>query len=620
MKKVLILCGHEPSLDPRIDWAAEAAHKAGYEVRVHGFTIGVVEPKFADREGFETSRGRAETVASKDPEFLKLLLGLKLFPLWILGLAGAVLALVRVILVVRSVSIQAYNALDRVAVFKPVTWVFRTLMGGLYRAVKGAVDRLTDHYPRRLIEGLVGYRWYFNELILKQAVAVWRMFEAENYRPDIIHANDPDCLLAAVVLKKLYGARLIYDAHEYGPEAYLIFPEPKLLFFAYEGLMMRHVDGAVTVTPQIAAKFNQRYRSKPPFHVLPNATPNPKNLKPLDDPFMAATAKGRVRVLFQGGLAAHRGVEELIIAWKNLNPANGVLYIRGPENAFREGLIGHAKATGLLGQSIFFLPSIAEADLTASCLNADIGVISYLSKIENHHGACPNKLSQYMQAGLMVVATNLPFVASVLKASGAGIVFDDKVSGAFEAALLTALTGADLRRSCGQKAKSYAVTHFHYETFWPTIKALYEAEPVPEIEMDKAVAQVSEFVRDKQQERPELEPFLDALSMIDGVFDQKSGPAIQHILKKGLMFVAQEDYDLGQDFERKGEFGMASVAYRRAFRRGHELAGGAYDRVFVAQFSGLKFDYTGLKSRAEAAAKARQNRRLNITDRVLGRG
>lgn len=523
--RLLILCGHEPTLDPRIDWTARAAVEAGWDVRLHGFTIGRVEPKFADPAEYRTTRGRAESAGGRARAVLDRAFRAGVLPRWPLvplGLAAGLFAALWIFwrLVLAPWIILDW-ALEKAGLSRYVTLPVE-------RAVRDLKDRLlaaTAGAPRRWREGLRGYRWYFVELVLKQAAAALERFDFGDWKPDVIHANDPDCLFAAALLKARFAARLTYDAHEYGPDAYLLEPRPRALFYAYEGLMLRQVDAAVTVTPQIAAKFQARYRGRPAFAVVPNAAPTARDLRPLDDPFMRAAARGRVRVLFQGGFAPGRGLEELIEAWRSVDSDAAVLFVRGPETAYRDALVARARETGLLGASIFFLPSVPESELVASAANADVGVISYLSRVENHQGACPNKLSQYMQAGLPVVATDLPFVRSVVEAAGCGLVFDDRAPGAFAAALNRAIAEADWRRAAGEAGRAYARTRFNFSAFAPVLFALWDGREPPAFEAFSTQAPTRDDApagaarQDLEAEHAEFDALL-ALDVSPGVFGE----------------------------------------------------------------------------------------------------
>src|SRR5439155_10191173 len=79
---------------------------------------------------------------------------------------------------------------------------------------------------------------------------------------------------------------------------------------------------------------------------------------------------------------------------------------------------------GLLGRSVFFLDAVAEAELVAAAAEAEIGIVPYRPLIINDRLSCPNKLSQYLHAGLMVIANDLPYVKSVLTDAQAGLFYN----------------------------------------------------------------------------------------------------------------------------------------------------------------------------------------------------
>lgn len=478
MKELLVLCAHEPTIDPRIDWAARAARNAGYKVWIHGWTAGHAKPKAKDPSGCETTRAMPESPRPRRREVLGEALGL-VHPV-LLALLAPVAAIVALAWAIYRLVLAPWVVLDyameKIGLERRTTRRVEAVFALLRHWLFHLVNRLSSGSLLRHLAGLVGYRWYLLEHAVDNAGALLREIESRGHAPDIIHANDPDTLLGAALVKKRYGSRLVYDAHEFGPDAYLMEPRPRAFFFLYERLMLDHVDAAVTVTPQIAEKFNRLYVESLPFRVVPNATPlpDPEELEPQDDPQMEAAAQGRVRFLFQGGYAVNRGVEQVIDEFCRIDEDKAVLFLRGPENAYRKTLIAHAEKTGRLDRSIFFLPSIGEDRLIASAVNADVGLIPYRSCVENHLGACPNKLSQYMQAGILVIANRLPFVAGVVEAAECGLLYDDTEDGDLAAQMRRAVDDPILGERLGRNGQDYARRIYNYETYFPVLQGLYE--------------------------------------------------------------------------------------------------------------------------------------------------
>lgn len=477
-EKLLILCSHEPTLDPRIEWAAEFSARAGYDVKVAGWTEGNPPPKFADTSDYETIRSDTTSAHYSRSEIRKLLKTHRIFsPFATPGivLAAGVLfcfwAPYRLILapwVILDYLLEKFR-LSRFTTV-PIERAGLRLRGTIF----GMLDKVLGRRLSYLIEAGIGYNWYFRTHSMGAAGALLKRLETDEWIPDVIHANDPDAMLGTVLFKKIHGSRIIYDAHEYGPDAYLVRPKPRSIFFAFERQMLRHFDGALTVTPQLADKFQARYKGKPFFHVIPNASPFPTTEKEYRDPVIAEHGQGKVKFLYHGGFAPHRGIEQIMNGFRNIDPENAVLFVRGPENDFKPTLIAHAEEIGVLNRTVFFLESIAEADLIDSARLVDVGVIPYLSHIENHAGACPNKLSQYMHAELSILAVNLEFVANVIEASKGGLTWNDRVNGDFEKKVRTMIEDSSLRETFSGNAKAYGLNSFNYEQYYPILDALYK--------------------------------------------------------------------------------------------------------------------------------------------------
>jgi glycosyltransferase involved in cell wall biosynthesis len=304
-------------------------------------------------------------------------------------------------------------------------------------------------------------------------LAEYLVAEAAISPPEFIHAHVPDGLIAAVVVKHMCGARVVFDAHEYGPDAYLLRPKPRSLFRMIERAIVPHADAAFGVSTPLINLWQARF-PKVPFALLPNASPlSDLNFRPLTPPDQCKGREGRLRVLFQGGFAPERGVDRVISEWVLVEGAD--LYLRGPDGDRRESLMDHARKTGLLNKSVFFLPSLSEDALIAGAAFANIGLIPYASDVENHAIACPNKLGQFMMAGLMILSTRLPFVEQIVAEAECGVTYDDLQKGALAYAVNGLANNRDFVDRSARKASLYARNEFHYEAFASTVMAAYLA-------------------------------------------------------------------------------------------------------------------------------------------------
>lgn len=446
-----MLVAQDPALDPRIDWSASFA---GTEFDVTVIGIGEGERATAESRTSYTVRRCKLTFSPKNVATFAALLFMELsylqriaFCLLVPSLAAALLAL-----------IAGHRLVSRYGTLRT------TLVIGANRLLPPAWR------ARRLRSFLFGLYRHFGPVTGAFLSAV----ESEA-RPDIVHCNDLDTLLVGVRLKKKYGCRVVYDAHEYWPYSDPCFaPLEKRFYILYERLLARQADHVITVNPLLARRFAADYELRN-VTSIPNAVPLKDGRKRMCiDTCVQALAGARLKFLYLGGFAVHRGIEELLWTWKEVDARRAVLFLRGPDNAVRQEHQELADRLGLLDRSVYFLRAVDPDELIDSARSADIGVIPYRPTILNHVYSCPNKLSQYLQAGLMLLTdSNLLYVTQVVTESRAGILYDSNVAGSLLNAVNRILDDPALVRQCKTNAVYFADNHFNWDYFFGSLRDIY---------------------------------------------------------------------------------------------------------------------------------------------------
>ena len=129
---------------------------------------------------------------------------------------------------------------------------------------------------------------------------------------------------------------------------------------------------------------------------------------------------GKARVIFQGVYLRDRGLEELILsaAWYD----SAELYLRGYGD-LEPSLRALVRARGLEGR-VHFLSPAHPARLVESLAGFDVGVVSYRPTTMDHRLCLPNKVFEYLQAGLALAVSALPELARLVEETRAGALFD----------------------------------------------------------------------------------------------------------------------------------------------------------------------------------------------------
>lgn len=243
---------------------------------------------------------------------------------------------------------------------------------------------------------------------------------AVRLRPDVVHAHDAAMLAPGLLAARLAGARLVYDSHELATGV-----QWRTRFWAFvvrtlERVAVPRADAVVTVSDGIARTLRVRYR-------LPRAPVVVRNVPDVDG---AAPAGGDLRreigvgdaplILHHGSAARGRGCEALVGAVARL-PEPHLLFL-GPENrADVERLEAAARAAGVADR-VHITARVPVGDVLGAAAQADVGVSLLEDTCENHRLALPNKVFDYLAAGLPVVVSDLPELGRLVRERGIGAV------------------------------------------------------------------------------------------------------------------------------------------------------------------------------------------------------
>ena len=460
--RVLMLCAHEPTVDPRIRWEAEGA-TTQFDVTVLGFNR-AQDPLPA----LEPSRGytirRVPHVEVSALHYFR-------------RLAETLDPISRVTLIVLGV------------VFFPLLALLELCFRVLRTAYRNTKEPLDRHVPTLLRIARTMLAWirstraaYVMALLRAQfappTLFFWNAIVAMRDKPDIVHCNDLDTLLVGVLAKKHFGSRVVYDAHEYFPHS-----DPngrwldRAFFHALEKTLARKADSVITVNHQMADVIRTAY-GLPSVESVPNAEPWTGCQVFASCSRMRTLARGRVSVLFQGRFSPGRGIEEVLEAWKHVDPSLAVLFLRGPDNIWRRDLVSQAERLGILDVSVHFLDSVGEDDLISAAAEADVGLIPYKGEVAGYKYACPNKLSQYLHAGLMIITNDLPYVREVIEEADAGLHYSLSDSGTLVEVVHRIARNPDLLKRARANARRYAREKFNWQVFSPTLYDAYRSDRV----------------------------------------------------------------------------------------------------------------------------------------------
>ena len=236
-------------------------------------------------------------------------------------------------------------------------------------------------------------------------------------RPDVVHAHDAAMLFPGLLGARLTGARLVYDSHELATGVPYRERGWGRVVGAIERAVVPRCDAVITVSGGIARRLQERYR----LPATPTVVRNVSALKrggPGGLRSRLGLGLGVPLVLHQGAPAPGRGCEILVDAVAELDGVH-LVFLGDPEPGYGRQLVGHIRRRQVQDRATV-LPSVPLDDLLAWTAEADVGVTLLQDSCENHRLALPNKLFEYIAAGIPVVASALPEIEGLVTSYGVG--------------------------------------------------------------------------------------------------------------------------------------------------------------------------------------------------------
>lgn len=297
---------------------------------------------------------------------------------------------------------------------------------------------------------------------LRIARRLWRVWRAaRNVRADICHFHEPVLVLVAL-LCKFRGARVVYDVHELHLSTLEYAPRrsraKELGLRVLAAVARRSSDAFVTAWPAITRQFP------------PTRTVEVLNY-PLTEEFPDGTrAAGGSDVIYVGIITRARGLMEMIEAAGRLRSPEGRLVLMG---RFESSEL-EQQARALPGWArVEYVGWLDRRDVADRLGTARAGIVLF-HRLGNHMEALPNKLFEYMAAGLPVIASDFPYWRELLGPLGCAL-FVDPLDAAQIAAAMDELISDEVRaREMGERGAVAVREGLNWEHEAAKLVGLYE--------------------------------------------------------------------------------------------------------------------------------------------------
>jgi glycosyltransferase involved in cell wall biosynthesis len=282
--------------------------------------------------------------------------------------------------------------------------------------------------------------------------------------PAVVHGHDLAGGRAAAAIARLTGARCVYDIHELYPDMGGFPAWYRRIVRRQERAVVRRADAHFTVSTRIAAVIEQRY-GRAPSLVLnvpdqPVVPPRPHS--------------GPCRLLYHGGLIPGRNVLSfpswIARAHERFGCTLTVLGFGPLRDALAEAIArAHAQTVCILRDPV------PPATLMEFSSDYDIGLIPFEGDTLNNQLCLPNKLFEYLAAGLAIVSNaELLEVAERIRHDGLGVTFDARQPAGLTAALAD-MTPRDVLEPMRARSGRAAATTYSWKAAREVLTRTYAA-------------------------------------------------------------------------------------------------------------------------------------------------
>ena len=290
----------------------------------------------------------------------------------------------------------------------------------------------------------------------------------------VVHLHEPMTIPAGLHMR-LKGKRVVYDVHEEWPQQAMVTARNRrrpltgaflcASWFVLEHLARLCFSGFVCATPHIAGKF-PRNRT-----CVARNLPTRDLLGELEPEMRGSDYRSRKpSVIFVGNLTRSRGGHEIVDAMARLPASLGAeLVIAGDcvPGSFREELErrpGWARCR--------CLGWVDRRRVLDELTRSRLGLLLF-QDMPNHRFALPNKLFEYMAAGLPVVASDLPGWRDIVTQQDCGVLVDPLDAGAVAKAMEGLLRDPAGAEAMGRRGRRAVEEELNWEREVGTLLDLY---------------------------------------------------------------------------------------------------------------------------------------------------
>ncbi|HPO15546.1 MAG TPA: glycosyltransferase [Candidatus Hydrogenedentes bacterium] len=287
-------------------------------------------------------------------------------------------------------------------------------------------------------------------------------------RADVYVGPEPESWVAALTVKLLTGARVVYDMHEHAPSEFAkFFPAPMQPFITWitrrmMRLFARFTDLIILTRQSFDTEWTGLNTPRALVintnHLQAPCSEIPDTLREQYAPYPTIIHQG----IFGDVRGSYQLLEAMKIAVQEIPELRCILlgeYKWGSEEEYRKAV----EAAGL-SDHILFLGNVPYDEVPAYIAVARAGLILFQPGLLNHTLAMPHKLFDYMREMRPVIAPDFALeVAHIVKEADCGILVDVTNPPVIAEAIVKLLQDPDEAKRLGENGRRLVETKYNWQ-------------------------------------------------------------------------------------------------------------------------------------------------------------
>lgn len=242
-------------------------------------------------------------------------------------------------------------------------------------------------------------------------------------KPDVIHCHDTLALMPAVLLKFIVKSKLIYDAHELESQTNMqtfLLSKSTLLI---EKMCWKYIDVFISVSDSIINWYIKKFGVKKKELIL--NTPITRNIiskkgKENDLRKIFKIKKDKIIFIYVGDFCEGRGINLTLDVFSNKEINSDVVFLG--DGVLKNKILSYSANY----KNIHFHPLVPHHEVVNLIKSSDVGICFIENVSLSDYFCLPNKLFEYLFAGLNILGSNIPEIAKFITTNKVGTVCDLK--------------------------------------------------------------------------------------------------------------------------------------------------------------------------------------------------